>query len=206
MDAALRNFFHGIAVTMEEYQVQCQLASFDAAMMRSRTTRPAFRLDTQVAREVSEKRLELPRLPPPSKPADVRYTVEVISSKPPEWLDEQLVSLATRTRKPLGQCFIKKLRHIFPSLSRGDLTLKIKRLINLGRIIDGSATPAAQIITEEANDRAEHNPTPEPDPEPLDTDMPENPTQENGNDTNQWNEPDVFFETSKDSHNDMMNV
>ena len=193
LQEALRNFLHGAAMALEEYQVQCSLASFETAMMKAPIQRPTFRYEPP-NRDATDKRPDAMRLEMFPKQSDVLvYSAEYISTKPPEWVDDQLVHLATRTKKPLGQCFLKKLRHIFPSMSRPDLTIRLKRLIQAGRIVDPQPTVAL--------------PQPEADPEPepeiqQEPERQQDPMPNEGElvtaslaDNEPWHETDAFFES-----------
>lgn len=161
-----RDFFQKAAETLEEYHVQCQSMAFETDLIQDYVDRPTFRFRPGVARPYSQVSDGMMREAVASvQRKDVIYTAEMIAEKDSDWLDDKFVQCAAKTKKPLGQCFMKKMRHLFPSLTRPEILTRIKSLIEKGRI-----------IAEEEKRPEPQRPVPAPVPTPAPAPAPPVPT------------------------------
>jgi hypothetical protein len=138
----LSAFVRDVAMILEEYQVQCQAMAIEASTPMSSPLLPTFALARvkAAAPEASKKFASSPI-----------YSAEELAQHPAEWLDDQL---AARTRRPFGQDFRKKMRHVFPSITGREMINHISRLVAAGRIRNLDAPPGEQPAQNEASDAA----------------------------------------------------
>jgi hypothetical protein len=118
-------FVRDVAMILEEYQIQCQAMAIEASTPTNLPLFPTFSLQRPKANppEASKKFASSPV-----------YPAEELAQHSAEWFDEQLVALASRTKRPFGQDFRKKMRHVFPSIPGHDMVNHINRLVAAGRI------------------------------------------------------------------------
>jgi hypothetical protein len=85
--------------------------------------------------------------PPVKRVVNVRvYKDEELRLHPPEWLDEQLIIMSGKTRRPMGDVFIRKLRTAFPSLDKKVIIGHVERLIREGKIISAPTLPLGPAV------------------------------------------------------------
>ena len=136
-------------MVIEQYQVQCELMSFEDVAANGHMYRPTFEMlkapNEQREQDPGQKqRNKVAEAAPPVAQAPAPAPQQEMGPAQVAWLDEQLVTLAMRTRKPLGQCFLKKLRHVFPAIQRSVFVERIKALIAAGRIGEDGNPPRVE--------------------------------------------------------------
>jgi hypothetical protein len=128
-------FFHDISVILEEFQVQCQAMGIESAAQSDHRILPTL--------SAIASRFARPNANPRRASSSPTFSAEDVAEHPPEWLDDQVVALAARTKHPFNQDFRRKLHTVFPSVPSGDMAARLTRLIAAGRIQDVEA-PAPQ--------------------------------------------------------------
>lgn len=125
-----------ITIILEEYQAQFQGMAIDINTTKNtKNDFPSFRFNESFLKEQQEK----PHPTNNSRQPKVTYTNQEIADKPPDFLDNLLISYSHNTKKPLGDSFLRKMRKILVDIPKREIGIKIQRLINEGKIIDFSA-------------------------------------------------------------------
>jgi hypothetical protein len=118
-------FLRDVAMILEECQIQCQAMAIEASTPTSYPLFPTFSL--------AKAKVNAPESPKKFASSPI-YSPGDIAQHSAEWFDDQLVALASRTKRPFGHEFRKKLHHVFPSIIGRDMVNHISRLVARGRI------------------------------------------------------------------------
>jgi hypothetical protein len=136
LQGLLSDFMKDLAATVEEYQIQCQAMGLEAENAKQgQPNFPVFNMIGEVPQQRPREEMAPPAQAVPKRFASLNIiTEEEIRAHSPDWVDEQLVLMAGKTKRPLGDVFMKKMRYVFPSLDRSTLKVKIERLMMEGKI------------------------------------------------------------------------
>jgi hypothetical protein len=115
-------FFRDLSIILEEFQVQCQAMAIESSAPSDHPVLPTL---SAIAR---------PDPVPRRTSSGPVFSAQDVARHPPEWLDDQLVALAARTKHPFNQDFRRKVRAVFPSIPRREMAAHIIRLVAAGRI------------------------------------------------------------------------
>lgn len=132
---ALKELLDDSAKVIEEYQAQCFLmASEFKELAKGNMTYtydyPTFKNEIKRIRYTSN-----------TVKKEVTNINQILfnedeNSKGYSYIDSFLIEMAKRTRKPLGQSFMKKVRRTFPATPYKNIRIRIIKLISEGKIID----------------------------------------------------------------------
>lgn len=141
-------------IILEEYQAQFQGMAIDInTTKKTKNDFPTFRFNESFIKEQQEK----PHPVSNSRQPKVTYSNQEIAEKPPDFLDNLLISHSHNTKKPLGDSFLRKMRKIFVDIPKRDIAIRIQKLINEGKIIDYSAELDQNPNTNQNNTNLDEN-------------------------------------------------
>ena len=133
---ALKELLNESASIIEEFQAQCILMASEFEQISkgnfiSDYDYPTFMNEVKTIRYFSTTVKK--------ESSDVSQVIQDIEPKEGDtYFDSLLIEMAKRTRKPLGQSFMKKTRHTFPATPYKNIRARIVHLIAEGKIIDYS--------------------------------------------------------------------
>lgn len=133
---ALKELLNESAKIVEEFQAQCILMATEFNELANGNYTSDFDYPT-FTNEVKRIRYFATTVKKEVSSIDQIFKdVEVNEGN--SYIDSLLVEMAKRTRKPLGQSFMKKVRHTFPETPYKNIRARIIHLIAEGKIIDYS--------------------------------------------------------------------
>lgn len=133
---ALKELLNESAMIVEEFQAQCILMANEFSELAKGNFTSDYDYPT-FTNEV-KKILYFPTTVTKEVSSIDQIFKDVEVNEGDSYIDSLLIEMAKRTRKPLGQSFMKKVRHTFPKTPYRNIQARIVRLISEGKIIDYS--------------------------------------------------------------------